>query len=88
LRLRGGMAAFSSRRAALRLGITASYPSTLAALPEVRRRLADEPGSYPGADSLVRELVTVPTHSRVSTAERRETLRLPRAIGSDESAAA
>lgn len=52
------------------LGVAASYPSTLARLPAVRHRLiAGSHDHFPGADALVRELITLPTHSRLNKAD-------------------
>ncbi|MGH7463533.1 MAG: DegT/DnrJ/EryC1/StrS family aminotransferase [Longimicrobiales bacterium] len=52
------------------LGVAASYPSTLAQLPAVRsRRAAGSDDCLPGADALVRELITLPTHSLLSDAD-------------------
>ena len=55
-----------------RHGIELAYPTPLDGLPEIRARLADPrgPGRLPGAESLVRELVTLPTHSRVTPGDR------------------
>ena len=48
---------------ALRLGVSPSYPATLPSLPAVLPALAGPERSWPGADLLARELVTLPTHS-------------------------
>src|SRR5439155_271560 len=47
-----------------------------AALGAVRERLTRPHGRWPGAEELVRDLVTLPTHSLVSSAERDELVRL------------
>jgi dTDP-4-amino-4,6-dideoxygalactose transaminase len=65
LRLSRGMAGFPDQRLARRLGVAAGYPSTLAELPAVRRRLLPGQHRWVGADALVRELVTLPMHSLV-----------------------
>lgn len=78
VRLARGMDGFPSQPRALRLGIAPSYPSTLAALPAMRAQLASSPAPLPGAERLVRELVTLPTHSRVTAAERAEIVGLLR----------
>jgi dTDP-4-amino-4,6-dideoxygalactose transaminase len=70
IRLAGGLAGFAAPHRARRLGIASGYPSTLAALPAIRQRLVGDEQRWPGAEVLARELVTVPTHSRVSTGER------------------
>ena len=54
---------------AARLGAGPPYPSTLAALPALRTVLRNR-GSFPVAEMLVRELITLPTHASVSAAER------------------
>lgn len=64
VRLSRGMQAFRSRSRALALGIAPSYPVALVDLPQVftwRR--------WQGAQTLVRELVTLPTHSRLRPRE-------------------
>jgi perosamine synthetase len=56
-----------------RLGIERSYPTTLAVLEPVRRRLV--PGAnqrLPGAEALARDLWTLPVHGRVSGADLTE----------------
>ena len=64
------------RGRARRLGVTPGYPTTLAAPPPVRERLTRASGRWPGAEELVRQLVTLPTHSLVSAAEREALARL------------
>lgn len=79
VRVPGGMDGLASHARARRLGVAASYPTTLAALPQLRPLLAGPETRWPGAEALVRELVTLPTHSRVTAAEREEILAmLPR----------
>ena len=56
-----------------RHGILTGYPSTLAELPAVRSWLRVA-GAVPGARALVRELVTVPTHSLTTYHDRRAIL--------------
>jgi dTDP-4-amino-4,6-dideoxygalactose transaminase len=75
LRLARGLDALADRARARRVGVAAGYPSTLAALPPVRQRLV-RAGGWPGAEDLVRQLVTLPTHSLVSAADRESLLRL------------
>lgn len=59
-----------------RLGVERSYPGTLAELQPVRHRLAGGASPHiPGAELLARELVTLPTHSRGSSAERAKLVR-------------
>jgi perosamine synthetase len=76
VRLRAGLGTFTDSQAARRLGIAPGYPSTMLALEPIRARLADKPVSCPGADDLVRTLVTLPTHSRLSARERGRILRM------------
>lgn len=53
-----------------RLGVASSYPTTLAALPQLQPLLVPgTPAEWPGAGTLVRELITLPTHSRLTDAE-------------------
>lgn len=61
----------------VRSGVEAGYPTTLARLPALRHLLA-RAGPYPGAERLVLELVTAPTHSLSSEEELR---RIMDAIG-------
>lgn len=72
-----------SRRGRLR-GIAPSYPTTLAELPQIAERLSGPERQWPGAERLVAELVTLPTHSRVTNRDRRKIaalLRSPKRIG-------
>jgi dTDP-4-amino-4,6-dideoxygalactose transaminase len=52
----------------LDLGVVATYPTTLAALPAIQERRVDRE-DLPGADTLVAELITLPTHGRVRPLE-------------------
>lgn len=70
VRLPGGLASFDRPAMALRAGVGRSYPSTLATLPAVRARLTGPHRQWPGAETLVRELVTLPTHSHVAPRDR------------------
>jgi dTDP-4-amino-4,6-dideoxygalactose transaminase len=78
VRLARGLEGFAHAGRAQQLGAARSYPSTLAALPPIRDRMtaADASRSWPGAEALVRELVTLPTHSQVTSAGQAELLRL------------
>ena len=76
LRVPGGLAGFGELARARRLGAMPGYPTTLAALEAVRDRLTRPHGRWPGAEELVRDLVTLPTHSLVRSAERDELVRL------------
>lgn len=75
VRLSRGLAGFPNPESALRLGIAAGYPSTLADLAPVRARMSGPPIRLPGAEELVRELVTLPTHSWIRRGERERLLR-------------
>lgn len=68
LRIAGGRAETTATR--LRhLGVVASYPTTLGHLPAVRARLAGSDARHHGAETLVRELISLPTHGRMSPAD-------------------
>jgi len=81
LRLKGGMESFPNVQRALRLGITPSYPCSLAALPQLAGRIVAPGGMWPGAQTLVRERVTVPTHSRLRAHEVSEIVGILRSLG-------
>jgi dTDP-4-amino-4,6-dideoxygalactose transaminase len=67
-RLKGGMNRFRRRSGAERLGIAASYPRLLRELPGISGRiLADR--AYPGAQELVTDLITLPTHSLLTSGD-------------------
>jgi dTDP-4-amino-4,6-dideoxygalactose transaminase len=70
------MGSFKDETRALAGGIAPTYPTTLAALPEMRRRKQSGEEEWPGAESLVRELVTLPVHSRMSPREIEANIRL------------
>ena len=73
-----GMQSFASPSDAQLLGIAPSYPSVLSELPQLAGQRVGAPGSFAGARTLVRELVTVPTHSLLAPADIaaiRETVR-------------
>jgi hypothetical protein len=76
LRTWHGLRGFRSPAEAVRLGITRSYPRTLATLPSARERLVSTPRNWPGADDLVRQLVTLPTHSLLDVEDREALARL------------
>jgi perosamine synthetase len=80
LRVPGGMAAFASRSRAVALGIAPSYPSSLADLPQVVGRREGPERGWPGAQALVRELVTLPTHSRLRSRELTEIASMLRSL--------
>jgi dTDP-4-amino-4,6-dideoxygalactose transaminase len=76
LRMSRGLAGFADQARAVRLGVMPSYPSTLASLPPVRAQLARGARRLPGAEQLVRELVTLPTHSLLTEGDRETLSRL------------
>ncbi|MBI4500750.1 MAG: DegT/DnrJ/EryC1/StrS aminotransferase family protein [Gemmatimonadetes bacterium] len=76
LRLSHGLAGFRDAGHARRLGIAASYPSTLGQLEPVRERLVGPETHWPGAEILVRELVTLPTHSRLTNRDKATLVRV------------
>ncbi len=53
-------------RSLLRMGVIRSYPRTLLNYPEIRQRLATEPGVLLGAESLAQTTWTLPTHRLVT----------------------
>jgi perosamine synthetase len=56
--------------AARRAGVARSYPRPLATLTAVGPRLLEPTTHFPGAEALARELVTLPTHSRLTQSNR------------------
>lgn len=75
VRMPAGLAGLADPRAAERLGIAPSYPTPLPNLPALRPLLAAPPTPHPGAAALARQLLTLPTHSRLTVAEQQEVLR-------------
>jgi dTDP-4-amino-4,6-dideoxygalactose transaminase len=74
IRLSHGLHALPDPARAAWLGAAPGYPSTLGELRAVRRRLHTIHGAdrWPGAETLVRELLTLPTHSFVEPDDRTE----------------
>lgn len=72
------MEGFEEPGRARALGIAPGYPATLGQLLPVLRRLTSSPKAHhwPGAEALVRELVTLPTHSLASRRDRRAIVAL------------
>jgi dTDP-4-amino-4,6-dideoxygalactose transaminase len=81
VRLSKGMAAFESQPRALHLGIAPSYPISLAELPQLAEKLEGPERVWPGAQTLVHELVTLPTHSRLGRHEIADLDRILRNLG-------
>ncbi|MDP9203227.1 MAG: DegT/DnrJ/EryC1/StrS family aminotransferase [Gemmatimonadota bacterium] len=63
IRLSQGMTSLGSESDVLSFGIAPSYPRSLADLPRAAERMSRVKRSQSGAQTLVRELITVPTHS-------------------------
>ncbi|MDP9202299.1 MAG: DegT/DnrJ/EryC1/StrS family aminotransferase [Gemmatimonadota bacterium] len=80
VRLSRGMATFSSPSRALVLGIAPSYPRALSDLAQVAAISERTEGGWPGAQTLVRELVTLPTHSRLRPGDREEISEVLRTV--------
>jgi perosamine synthetase len=66
LRLSPAAARHAARGDARRVGVARSYPLPLSELAAVQPRLATPLADAPGARALARELVTLPTHSRLT----------------------
>ena len=69
--LRDGWDGFDDPRVARRAGLAPGYPRSLPALPVVAERMTDASrrDRWPGADLLVRRLVTLPTHSLLAASD-------------------
>ncbi len=80
IRLSHGLCGLPDPGRATWLGAARGYPSTLGDLRAVRKRLHTIHGAdrWPGAESLVRELVTLPTHSYVEREDRAELMGVVR----------
>ena len=70
VRISGGWAGWDDKGRAMGLGIAPAYPRTLNDLPAVREVLVGAGKSWPGGAALTRELITLPTHSRLTADER------------------
>lgn len=72
VRLPAGMDTFADPARALRLGIIASYPRPLPHVSAARARsvASTRDGGWPGAETLARELVTLPTHGFLTASDR------------------
>lgn len=73
VRIRGALAALRGTTRALALGVAPSYPRTLSHLAP---GLTGPERRWPGADELASDLLTLPTHSRLSAIEREEIVRM------------
>lgn len=76
--LPNGLGSFESPAEAVRLGAASSYPVPLPELVHLRPLLVADPSpsDCPGARTLVRELVTLPTHAWVRAADQSRLLAL------------
>jgi perosamine synthetase len=77
VRVLHGWSGIGDKELARHAGVAPGYPGTLADLPDVRDRMVVPTGEWrwPGAETLVRELVTLPTHSYVTDGDREAALR-------------
>jgi dTDP-4-amino-4,6-dideoxygalactose transaminase len=69
LRLVKGMAGLRDQQPALALGVAPSYPKSLAELPQLAARLTGPERVWVGTQTLVKELLTLPTHSQLTPRE-------------------
>ena len=81
-----GLVGLAGAARARQLGLAGAFPTTLGALGAVRERMVRSGGEagWPGAGTIVRDLVTLPTHSLVDERERQELMQLvlqPRSSG-------
>jgi dTDP-4-amino-4,6-dideoxygalactose transaminase len=78
LLLERGLDGFADPHAATALGIATGYPRSLPQLPAVMEQLAPwcREQFWPGADALTARLVTLPTHSLLSFADRADLIRM------------
>jgi perosamine synthetase len=84
IRVQGGRSALAQESRAARLGIAPSYPIPLSELAPLANSLAGAERSWPGARVLARDLVTLPTHSRLRSSDLQEIAALfGGAAGSD-----
>jgi dTDP-4-amino-4,6-dideoxygalactose transaminase len=74
------MATFRSPSRALALGIAPSYPRALSDLTQLAAISERTEGNWPGAQTLVRELVTLPTHSRLRPDDPEEISEVLRSV--------
>lgn len=75
-RVSGGFSGLAAHDRLARLGVAPSYPKTLAGLPAVSNHLVAPDRRFAGAETLARELVTLPTHSLLTDRGRQHMLRL------------
>jgi hypothetical protein len=80
VRLKKGMESLNSAEKTRQLGIVASYPISLGALPQLHERLGVPERAWPGAQTLVKQLVTLPTHSGLDKRDLEEVSRIFRRV--------
>jgi dTDP-4-amino-4,6-dideoxygalactose transaminase len=73
IRVPGGMTGIEESARASALGVAQSYPRSLV---DLAPRLTGPERAWPGGELLARDLVTLPTHSRVTPVERDEIVRI------------
>jgi len=78
VRLHKGMAGFRDEQRALALGIAPGYPKPLAELPQLAARLNGPDRVWSGTQTLVHELLTLPTHSRLGYREMTDVVTILR----------
>jgi len=66
VRARGGHRSLHLWEGVIALGVAAGYPCILGDLPQLTSRICGPDRSWHGSQTLVRELVTLPTHSRLT----------------------
>lgn len=83
LRLSRGMTSFASESRALAHGIAPSYPLILPDLPQLARHRdgPQRPRAWAGARTLVNQLVTLPTHSRLRREDLADISAMLRTLG-------
>jgi dTDP-4-amino-4,6-dideoxygalactose transaminase len=69
VRLAKGMAGLRDQQAALGLGVAPSYPKSLAEIPQLAARLTGPGSVWVGTQTLVKELLTLPAHSQLTSRE-------------------
>lgn len=80
VRLKKGRAALDPAETAHHLGIASSYPMSLGELPQLVGRLSGPEHEWSGADVLVRQIVTAPTHSVFRESDLRQIIGLFRGL--------
>jgi len=73
IKFAGGIARMSRPERAIALGVAQSYPRSLV---ELAPNVTGPEKRWPGTDELVRDLVTLPVHSRLTPIERDEVVRM------------